>query len=135
MDTISPVLGVILMMNNYFHDVATALLLASGVALWIIYKRYDEGYAPDSREYFLRIYRSMTRLAKFSLIWILIGGVPRTVFYKKMEWQVAIDHAQIPALIVKHILTFTFVGLGVYLWLKLGRKVKEVRGSLESEKE
>jgi hypothetical protein len=32
----SPSLGVLIMMNNYFHDVATALLAASGFVLWWI---------------------------------------------------------------------------------------------------
>jgi hypothetical protein len=35
-------------------------------------------------------------------------------------------------LIVKHILAFTFVGTGVYLWRKFNRKVKAVRQTLET---
>jgi hypothetical protein len=130
--TISPTLGVIIMMNNYFHDVATALLAASGVALWVIIRRYEDGTDRATAEYFLRVYSGMTRLARFSLYWILIGGVPRTIFYKSFEWANAVDHAQVPALIVKHILAFTFVGTGVYLWRKFNRKVKEVRQTLET---
>jgi hypothetical protein len=126
-DSISPTLGVIIMMNNYFHDVATALLAASGIALWVIIKNYEENTDRAATEYFLRLYKGMTRVARFSLYWILIGGVPRTLFYKKFEWANAVGHGQVPAIIVKHILAFTFVGTGVYLWLKFNKKVKRIK--------
>lgn len=124
----SPLLGVFIMMNNYFHDVATALLAASGVVIWVIVKRYDSAAkTQETTEYFLRIYKSSTKLAKISLAWILIGGIPRTIFYKEFEWANAVGKNQIPALIVKHILVFIFVGIGVYIWIKTNRRVKELK--------
>jgi hypothetical protein len=122
--------GIMLMMNNYFHDVATALLLASGVAMWVIYKRFGDSDNPEVRDYFLRLYRSITFLARFSLAWIIIGGIPRTYFYKEFEWAQYAGKGQIPALIVKHVLAFTFVGSGVYVWLKIRSKVKDIRESM-----
>jgi hypothetical protein len=122
--------GIMLMMNNYFHDVATALLLASGVAMWVIYKRFGDSDNPDVRDYFLRLYRSITLLARFSLAWIILGGIPRTYFYKEFEWAQYAGKGQIPALIVKHVLAFAFVGTGVYVWLKIRSKVKDIRESM-----
>lgn len=123
----SPTLGVIIMMNNYFHDVATALLAASGVALWVMIRKYEGNDDRKVAEYFLSIYESMTKVARFSLYWILIGGVPRTIFYSSFEWANAVGHGQIPALIIKHLLAFSFVGTGIYLWLKFNRKVKRIK--------
>lgn len=123
----SPSLGVFIMMNNYFHDVATALLLASGIAMWVIVRRYGNNSNPDVTDYFLRIYRGITRLAKFSLAWILIGGIPRTLAYKDFEWANAVGKNQVPALIVKHILVFIFVCTGVYMWIKLSKRVKVIK--------
>ena len=54
--------GVILMMNNYFHDVATALLLASAIVMWVIYKKLGDSGKPDEMNYFLRLYDSITWL-------------------------------------------------------------------------
>ena len=121
--------GVILMMNNYFHDVATALLLASGIAIWIIYKKFGDSDKPDVREYFLKLYDSMTFLVKFSFAWIILGGIPRTYFYTEFEWSHYAGKSQIPALIVKHILAFLFVGAGAYLWINIRNKVKEIKES------
>ncbi len=124
----SPLLGVFIMMNNYFHDVATALLAASGVVIWVIVKRYDSAAkTQETTEYFLRIYKSSTKLAKISLAWILIGGIPRTIFYKEFEWANAAGKSQVPALIVKHILVFIFVATGAYVWIKINRRVKELK--------
>jgi hypothetical protein len=130
---IHPGLGIAIMMNNYFHDVATALLAASGIALWVIVKRYDAHPRQEERpvtEYFLTLYESMTRVARFSLYWILIGGVPRTLFYRDFEWVTAVKHGQVPALIVKHVLAFAFVGTGVHLWLRLKKRVKAIEETL-----
>ena len=119
--------GVILMMNNYFHDVATALLLASGIAIWIIYKKLGNSDNPDVRAYFLKLYDSMTSLAKFALAWIILGGIPRTYFYTEFEWSHYAGQSQIPALIIKHVLAFVFVSAGAHLWIRIRSKVREIR--------
>jgi hypothetical protein len=125
----SPTLGVIIMMNNYFHDVATALLVASGVTMWVIVRKYGNNSQGETTDYFLGIYRSITRLARFSLAWIILGGIPRTIFYKDFEWANAVGKDQVPALIIKHILAFTLVGTGAYVWLKISKRVKAIKGN------
>jgi hypothetical protein len=121
--------GVALMMNNYFHDVATALLLASGIAIWVIYKKLGNSDKPDVREYFLTLYDSMTFLARFSLAWIILGGIPRTYFYSEFEWSHYAGKSQIPALIIKHVLAFIFVSAGAHLWIRIRSKVREIRAN------
>lgn len=120
-------LGILIMMNNYLHDVATALLLASGVAMLVIAKKFDESSTPETADYFLKIYRSISRLAVFSLIWIIIGGIPRTIFYKEFEWANAAGKGQVAALIVKHIIAFAAVGSGAVVWMKIHRKIENIR--------
>jgi heme/copper-type cytochrome/quinol oxidase subunit 3 len=128
---VSSTLGIAIMMNNYFHDVATALLLASGVVMLIIVKKMERSADDSVKKYFLKIYTGVTRLAKFSLLWILIGGIPRTLAYKEFEWANAAGKGQVTALIIKHILAFIFVGGGAVLWLKLHKRVREIRESVK----
>jgi len=123
----SPLTGILLMMNNYFHDVATALLLASGVTMWIIVKRFGNNEDKAVIGYFLDIYQGVTRLAKFALVWIFVGGIPRVIAYKEFEWANAAGKSQIPALIIKHILFFAFVGTGAYFWMKISKRVKKLK--------
>jgi hypothetical protein len=130
MESISPALGVVIMMNNYFHDVATGLLVASWVALYFIMKSYDDGGSRQSAEYLLRLYQTMTRVARFSFWWIIIAGFPRTYFYRDFEWAASVDNLQVPAIIVKHVVVFILVVTGVYMWRQFSRKVRKVRQSL-----
>lgn len=127
----SPAAGVALMMNNYFHDVATALLVSSAFALWVMLRRYESGArGPDAARYFLEIHRSMARLARFSLAWIVIGGIPRTIWYGEFEWANAAGRGQVIALVVKHVVAFALVAWGAAFWVRLGRKVAEIRTAL-----
>ena len=124
---IHPALGVFILMNNYFHDVATALLLATSVVVWILSNRYGDNQDPAVRDYFLRVYEAVTKLAKFALYWVLLAGVPRIYFYMDLEWSHAVGKGQIPAIIVKHILMVIIVGTGAHMWLRLSRRVKALK--------
>jgi hypothetical protein len=127
----SPAAGIALMMNNYFHDVATALLIASAFALWALLRRYEAGpRGPDAARYFLEIQASMKKLARFSLAWIVLGGIPRTIFYVEFEWANAAGRGQVAALMVKHVIAAAFVAGGVWLWARLRRRVAAVQAQL-----
>jgi hypothetical protein len=123
----SPELGIILMLNNYFHDVATALLFASGLAMHFMTRPLGAGTEKNVSSYFLSIYASMSRLALVSLAWIVLGGIPRTIYYTRFEWANAAGKGQVPALIVKHVIMFAAVAGGVYVWRGLRRKIRLIR--------
>ncbi len=124
MDSLVPI---IIMAVSYSHDVATALLAASGAGMWLLSKNYPASPAPGAERYFVRTYNGITRIAKYSLIWILAAGVPRIIVYKKYEWSDMAGDLQIVAVVIKHIVMFLLVGTGLYYWAKLGRKAKCLR--------
>ena len=78
---ISPGLGVAIMMNNYFHDVATALLAASSFCIYALVRTSDQLNDPVATLFYLKTYRQMRRFFRFALYWIVIGGIPRTIFF------------------------------------------------------
>lgn len=121
--TIGPELGIAIMLNNYLHDVATALLASSGAALWWMVGAWDRAGTAGGAAFFEAVYRGMTRLARFSLAWILVGGVPRIYFYEDFEWANAAGRGQVLALAVKHVLMFALVALGGAAWWKLRQRV------------
>ncbi len=127
----SPAAGIALMMNNYFHDVATALLASSAFALWVLLRRYESGErGVEAARYFLEIQRSMAKLARFSLAWIVLGGIPRTIWYADFEWANAAGRGQVPALMVKHVVAFVLVGFGIAFWRRLRARVRAVEAGL-----
>ena len=74
----------------------------------------------------------MAWLARFSLAWIVLGGIPRTIFYREFEWANAAGRAQVLALVVKHVVAFAFVAAGAVLWARLRRRVSAVRAELDA---
>jgi hypothetical protein len=129
----SPGLGVAVMMNNYFHDVATALMISSAVALHAIVRIQGEMNSPTATLFFLKSYEKMTGLFRFALWWIIIGGVPRTIFYASFEWNHFANKQQVPALMIKHVLMAAAVVYGIVAWRRLKAKVAGLRESLPSE--
>ena len=76
-------------------------------------------------------HRRMATLARVSLAWIVIGGIPRALFYSEFEWANAAGRGQLVALAVKHVVALGFVGFGVWLWRRLGVRVAEARRGAE----
>jgi hypothetical protein len=121
----TPAAGIALMMNNYLHDVATALLAASGFALLAMLRVWERDGSRESARFFLAIHARMARLARVSLAWIVLGGIPRTLFYTEFEWANAAGRGQVVALGVKHVVALVLVVLGASLWIRLRRRVSE----------
>lgn len=130
---ISPGLGVAIMMNNYFHDVATALLIASAFALHAVVRIQKSMETPEATVFFLKTYVLMVKLFRFALWWVILGGVPRTIFYTSFEWANAADKLQVPALMVKHVMIVAAVVWGIIAWRRLKKKVALLRASLPAE--
>lgn len=119
--------GSLILMNNYLHDVATAVLLVSAVMLFAFGSRAARGGLDSgAAEFFVGSYRKLTLLAAGSLVWIILGGVVRTLAYRQYEWLPAAGRGQVAALILKHILIFTALGFGIYYWLRVRALVRTI---------
>jgi len=121
------------MMNNYFHDMATGLLVGSGFALHAILRIQRSMDTPQATLFFLKTNRHMVKLFKFALWWVILGGIPRTIFYTSFEWANAADKLQVPALAVKHVMMFTAVVWGVVAWRRMQKRVALLKESLPVE--
>lgn len=130
---ISPGLGVTIMMNNYLHDMATGLLVGSGFALHAIMRIQSAMNTTETTLFFLKTNSQMKKLFKFALWWVVLGGVPRTIFYTSFEWANAADKLQIPALAVKHVMMFAAVVWGIVAWRRMQKKVELLKLSLPAE--
>ncbi|HEX3032924.1 MAG TPA: hypothetical protein VHS59_11945 [Bacillota bacterium] len=115
---------ILIIINNYFHDVATALLAGSGLLIFAAYRLLPENPGPETQDFFLRLYHHYTRIARVALAWIILGGIPRLIYFKKIEWTIALDNRIIPSLMVKHILLVAVVVVGLVSWRRLSRKVR-----------
>ncbi len=131
---ISPGLGMFIMFNNYAHDVATALLAASAFTMRATVRVQAEIGTQASARFFLQVYGIMRKFFRISLWWIVLGGIPRTIFYTSFEWANAVDKLQVPALIFKHILLSILVIIGIVAWRRLKQQAARLEASLAEDK-
>ncbi len=132
---ISHALGVSLMLNNYVHDVSTGLLLIS--ALWLGWSAKDLGRAPsrETLEVFRSSYRRCVHFVLGSIVVIVFTGIIRTIFFMRFEWFPALGKELVPILILKHVLIFTMLGVGIYAWFHLRRRLRALPGWKDKDEE
>ena len=110
----------VIILNNYLHDVATAVLLSSAVILYVL-GRQARGGGEGERRALARAYGTLTRFALGALAWIIIGGIPRTIFFSWAEFIPANTNGIVADLIIKHVLLVSGVIAGAVMWIRIGK--------------
>jgi len=113
-------MSLIIVFNNYFHDLATGVFFGCAVALWAVSRSLRAD--PARAAALAPIYIALTRALWISVAWILIGGVPRTIFFPSYEFIPALGKDIIPALVIKHVFMFAAVGTGIAAWVSARRE-------------
>jgi len=106
--------ALLVMMNNYLHDLAVGFLFASTLLAQVVL-RYWPG-RPSAE-----VVRLLRRVAWGSLAWVLLGGAVRTYFYMEYEWLPHAGQAQIVALGVKHVILVSLTIWGLIGVIRLGK--------------
>lgn len=110
--------AILVMMNNYFHDLAVAFLFASSLLAWVVLNHWPGRPSAQVAEI-------LSRVAWWSLAWVLVGGAVRAWFYREYEWLPRAGAGQIPALAAKHVLLFTVTALGLVAVVRLRRRIRD----------
>jgi hypothetical protein len=111
---------VLIMMNNYFHDFAVAVLI-SNLILFLAFTRGLRGDLALSDAQLAVVYRVAKWVSIGSLIWIAIGGAIRTYHYGDFEWVEAAGKGQLVALGVKHAVMGGCTIVGLWLQWRMSR--------------
>ena len=114
-------IDILIIMNNYFHDVATATLLGAAAIMWTLERQARSGAESDLAA-LARAYPVLTRFAQGALVWIIIGGIPRVLTFNTHDLG-ALRGDLVPAIAVKHVVEVAAVVLGVLLWLHVKRRI------------
>ncbi len=117
-------LAVFIMMSNYFHDVATAMVMASSIALWVIMKFFEGSASPDAVDFLLRLYRGISKLVVFSWAWIFSAGLIRLFTFRIYEWPNAVAKNQEYGLMVKYCLALGMMAGGAWLWYVVAARMR-----------
>jgi len=123
--------SLVIVFNNYFHDLATGVFVGCAVTLWALSRtvRADHRHA----ESLAQAYRMLTRTLWISVAWIILGGIPRTIFFPAYEFIPALGKGIVPALILKHVVMFSAVGLGIAAWVSARRAFSAAMSRMTAE--
>ncbi len=116
-------LAVVIALNNYFHDLATGVLFGCAAVLWVVSRRVPTADA-DRLRLLAEFAHVLGRLAAVAVAWIVIGGIPRVIFFSRFEWDPSVTRGIVPALVIKHILLVSAVGFGSWLWFRTSRRLR-----------
>ena len=123
-------IGILVMMNNYFHDLAAGIVFVCGVMMFTMVKASNNIGSKPAKEIVLRVYPTLVHIIGGSIIFMLFAGVIRTFTYKEFEWANAVGVGQVYAIMVKHVVLGAIFFYGIALWVKAHRKIKIMRNDL-----
>ncbi|MBI5205830.1 MAG: hypothetical protein HZA11_13030 [Nitrospirae bacterium] len=118
--------------NNYLNDIAVLLLLASGIAMRIIIRKVGDRRDGPIIDYFIDMVEKTTFFARFSIYGLLISSIPRMIAFKKFEWENAVEAHHVSYLLARHIIAFIAAYSGIYLWVKLTTRIREIKGQAKT---
>ena len=106
--------ALVVMLNNYFHDLAVAFVFAASLMAHLVL-RYWEGKPPP------KLVQTLTRVAWGALAWVIVAGAIRSYFFREYEWFPKAGTAQQPVLMVKHVLLVALTIWGLVGVVRLQR--------------
>ena len=78
-------LSILVMLNNFFHDMAVGILFAN-VLLSMFFIRLLEESGSGDKGLAARFVRYSSRITWGALLFIIVGGIIRTATYRSFEW-------------------------------------------------
>jgi hypothetical protein len=119
--------AIFVMLNNFFHDFAVALLFASLLVLSVVYRKARDPGSSHWRAVAAELADIFNKVIYACWGAIILGGIVRTLAYQDFEWNEAAGRGQIPALVVKHVILVGLVAYGTYIQIRLAKRLKEFR--------
>ena len=117
--------SVLVMLNNYLHDFAVAILFSILLVMYWIYKQSAKESFQSQKQFAALVFNFLNKVLIYVWVFILFGGIIRTLTYKDFEWSESAGRNQVPALILKHILLAGFVIAGSIMQFKLYKFFKK----------
>ena len=106
------------------------MLMASGIVMWFIIRQHEKKKTLESTASMLSGIMRMSKILVILLVWIAAGSIPRMLTFRSFEWTNAANQHNMEGLIARHVATFVIVMSGTYMWIKISRKLKQIKNTL-----
>jgi hypothetical protein len=112
--------GIAIMILNYFHDLAVAMLAANILVIYFLGRYLDRTGIRDQA--MTEVFSRLARITYGALAFVIVAGAVRAWFFMDYEWNPAVGQGQVAALIVKHVALVTVTIFGIAAHLRYVRK-------------
>lgn len=117
------VVDVLIILNNFFHDLAAAMWFCGTLTLLFIYRKFEAQNERDAALY-RSLFMQVKQITNWSMVFVVLGGIVRAVNYRQYEWLPFLGRGQVTLLIIKHILLAFIVVFGIAFQMRLKNKFK-----------
>jgi hypothetical protein len=121
---------VLIVLNNYLHDFAIALVALAAMACVFLANHAERSNSAEVKGLFLFIYPRLSRVITGATIFVVAAAVVRVLNLSDFEWADATRNDQILALKVKYVMLILIFISGSYLWSSAHKKSKKMKKSL-----
>ena len=112
-------LNIFLMIANYFHDLAVAVMVSNILVVYYLGKKLAES---DHKEQHMRyVFRKLSKVTWTAFAFVIIWGAVRGYFFMEFEWNPAVGKGQVVALIVKHVILVALTVFGLIVHRRYSR--------------
>ena len=111
---------ILLMISNYFHDLATALMASNILVVYFLGKFLDDN--TDKDEKIRNVFNKLSKVTYGAFAYIIVFGAVRAYYFMDFEWNPAVGKGQVTALVIKHILLVTLTVFGLIVHSKYRKK-------------
>lgn len=116
-------MAILVLLNNFLHDLSAAGLLVGTVLLWSIFRKKNQGSNPGTG--MIDLLKTLSLMVKLSLGGVVLFGVFRALAYKNYEWNAAAGENQVMLLIVKHVILAGVVVLGLVYYIRARKLMRK----------
>jgi len=117
--------NIILMISNYFHDLAVAILASNILVVYMTGRFLDKN--PIKNKIIPELFRKLSLVTYAAFGYVLIGGAVRAYFFMDFEWNPAVGRGQVTALVIKHIILFALTAFGIIGHIRYHKRYGQIR--------
>lgn len=118
-------IDVLVILNNFFHDLAAAMWFCGTLSLLFVYRQVVAS-KENSLDFGRSLFLQVRKITNWSLVFVVLGGIVRAINYQQYEWLPALGRGQVSLLVIKHILLVVIVLGGVLLQVRLSGKINKL---------
>lgn len=118
-------LAVFIMLNNFFHDLTSALWFISALTMWALERTAFSQGGEYTKALYKHVFPTLFKASVISIVSNLIFGGIRAWAYLDYEYLPAAGKGQLLALYIKHVILFGVVLAGIVIETRLYRRYRE----------